>query len=311
MAQLLTTKFDPDTGKAVGAPSFVSRKGGPSRSLSFSLDGRWLAYFLLNPASLPNLVVQSVESGEERVVPMTPSPVRLDWAVMFPDGRSVLVSARRAKEDADEIYSVDVASGAWTSLKKPGEREIQGFPNAISPDGRTIYLYRRTDGAGNRAIDHLVARNIETGQERELKNGPAQEEFALSPDGKQLAVAHPDGKDLVIDVLPAAGGPKREVCRVPGFQTGHVTWTPDGRYLIFGPSDKLGNSKGYMRVPVVGGEAQPIGISVSQDGQVQFPHGLGGIRIHPNGRQLVYVANSPSGGVENWALENFLPKAAK
>jgi hypothetical protein len=55
MVQLLTTKFDPDTGKAVGTPSFVSRRGGESRSPSFSRDGRWLVYILQNPVSVFNL----------------------------------------------------------------------------------------------------------------------------------------------------------------------------------------------------------------------------------------------------------------
>jgi Tol biopolymer transport system component len=314
MAQLLTTKFDPDTGKAVGAPSFVSRKGALSRSPSFSRDGRWLAYLWQNPGSLVSLVIQSVESGEERFVQITPSPVKLGWAVMFPDGRSVLVMAVHPKDGNGiyGIYRVDAANGAWTSLKKPGEREVEGFPNGISPDGRTLYLNRWTTGAGNREIVHLIVRDMETGQERELRNGEGAGVFALSHDGKQLAVAHPDGKDLVIDVLPAAGGPKREVYRVQGFQGADIWWTPDGRYLIFVPWDKFPKSKAYMRVPVEGGEAQPIGISASQDEQVQFPRSFGAVRVHPNGRQLVYTARGIGNeGSGDWALENFLPKTAK
>jgi Tol biopolymer transport system component len=158
----------------------------------------------------------------------------------------------------------------------------------------------------------VIAWDIETGQEREVTAGSGLS--ALSFDGKQLAVTRPDGKDLVIDVLPVTGGPKREVYRVPGFQGAAIEWTPDGRYLIFGPFDgpvSLGQ-KLFMRVPVEGGEAQSIGISASQDGQVQFPRSFGAARVHPNGRQLVYVAIGAGGGaVEVWALENFLPKAAK
>ena len=145
-----------------------------------------------------------LQSGEERVVPMTPSSLQFGWVVMFPDGRSALVNTPRPKDNA--IYRVDVASGTWTSLKKPGERdEVTGFPSGISPDGRTIYFNRYPMGA---ALPHFFARDLETGLERELFRGVGQQLFALSPDGKQLAVGHPDGKDLVIDVLPAAGGPK-------------------------------------------------------------------------------------------------------
>lgn len=139
---------------------------------SITRDGRWLVYILQNPVSVFNLVIQSVESGEERVLPMTPSPVRLNWAVMFPDGRSLPVAATHPK-DGTGIYRVDVASGAWTSLKKPGEKELQGWPNGISPDGKTIYFNRGGPTTPNENQEHLIARDIETGQERELNKGPA------------------------------------------------------------------------------------------------------------------------------------------
>ena len=157
---------------------------------------------------------------------------------------------------------------------------------------------------------HFFARDLETGRERELSSGAGYQSIALSPDGKQTAVSHADGKDAVIDVLPATGGPKREIYRVPGSQLGNVTWTPDGRYLIGAQS----SAKAYFRVPVEGGDAQPIGISASPDGQVQFPMSFGALVVHPNGRQLVYTGrggNGGNGGHEDWVLENFLPKTAK
>lgn len=96
-------------------------------------------------------------------------------------------------------------------------------------------------------------------------------------------------------------------------------WTPDGRYLIFSasPSQEPTEPKGYMIVPVEGGEAKPIGIWASLDEEVQFPRAFGSLRINPNGRQLVYVARSGPGRpgqvqkTEVWALEKLLPKAAK
>jgi Tol biopolymer transport system component len=306
MIQLLTTKFDPDTGKVVGTPSFVSRMGGESWSPSFSRDGRWLAYLWRNPGSLPSLVIQSVESGEERVVPMTPSPVQIDWALMFPDGRSVLVAAAQPN-GAAILCRMDAASGAWTLLKKPVAGE---GPSEISPDGRTVILYRAMTGPGSPGLNRVIAWDIEAGQERELMEGARV--CQLSRDGKQLAVARPDGKDLVIDVLPTAGGPRREVYRVPGFHGAAIEWTPDGRYLILGPTAAMGSgSVVYMRVSVEGGEVQPIGISASQDGQVRFPRTFGVLRAHPNGRQLVYTARGERAASETWALENFLPKPAK
>jgi Tol biopolymer transport system component len=304
MIQLLKTKFDPDTGKVVGAPSFVSPRGGLSRSPSFSGDGRWLAYIWQDQ----ELMIQSVESGEERAVRMTPSPVSLNWAVMFPDAQSILVKAVHPKDATGNFgfYIVNATSGAWTSLAKPGEPEVTGHFLGISPDGRTVYY-----NTAMPAPPRLLARDIDTGHERELGVGPGNRLFALSHDGKALAVVRRDGKDLAIDVLPATGGPKREIYRVQGFQEADVTWTPDGRYLIFAPGATLTDSKTYMRIPASGGEAQPIGISVSQNDQVQFPRSLAALRVHPSGRLLVYTGRGTAGATEVPALLGSLLKAPK
>ena len=73
----------------------------------------------------------------------------------------------------------------------------------------------------------------------------------------------------------------------------------------------ISRAKVYLRVPVEGGEAQPIGILASQDRQVQFPRNFGAMQVHPNGRQLVYTASGEDRGCEVGALENFLPKTTK
>lgn len=312
MRQLFTTRFDPAGGKAVGASSFVSSNGGESWSPSFPRDGSSLAYIRQAPGASPSLVIQSVESGEERVVPIAPNSLKLNWAVMFPDGRSLLVFFIKHSTE-NEMYKLDLASGALTSLKKKGEGEVHGFPNGISPNGRTLYLSRWTTGPDGRSRHHVISRDLETGQEQELTEDEAGG-VALSPDGMQLAVARPDGKDLVIEVLAASGGQKREIYRLPGFGQGEITWTPDGRHLIFGARYENGNAKSYFRIPVAGGDAQPIGISASPDGQVQFPLVFGALVVHPNGRQLVYTGrdgNGGNGGHEGWVLENYLPNTGK
>jgi Tol biopolymer transport system component len=320
MAQLMTTRFDPDAGKVVGTPTFVSRMGGDQRSPSFSRDGRWLAYTVQSPARVFSLVVQSVESGEETVVPMDPKPASLGGAMMFPDGRSVLVAATHPK-DGRGFYRVDVATGAWTSLKKPGEKgEVWGEMDGggISADGETIYFCRSQSSLTDPYVGSplpLIARDIETGQEREVTRLLPSWTFGLAFDGTQLAVGNKDGNDLVLKIVPTAGGTSREIFRDSTSRVfGAPVWMPDGQNLIFEASrTSLGDTAGYMIVPVAGGAARSIGIAPSQGGQ--FPQTFGAVRVHPNGRQFVYVARSGKGPYnaqyETWVLENFLPKAAK
>jgi len=115
--------------------------------------------------------------------------------------------------------------------------------------------------------------------------------FGLSFDGTQLAVGNQGGKDLVLKAVPAAGGPSREIFRDSTFQmVGAPDWMPDGQHVILNPSStsERGTATGYLIVPVGGGAARDIGIAPSRDGQ--FPTGFGMLRVHPNGRQLVYVA---------------------
>lgn len=92
----------------------------------------------------------------------------------------------------------------------------------------------------------VVVVRAETGEYRELDlpdpafHDPSDtlaldETFQLSPDGRQLAYATLDeGGTVGVAVVDLVGGSMR---RVPGrpddFWTGDMTWSPDGRYLVW------------------------------------------------------------------------------
>jgi dipeptidyl aminopeptidase/acylaminoacyl peptidase len=303
--ELMSVEFDPATGKAVGNPSYVAKKGGASFSPSFSRDGRLLAYISGEQGSPQSIVIHSVESGEERSIPNTPAGARLFWAVISPDGRSLLVDARLLPRNELEIYRVDMAGGAWTSVTKAREGEPIIIPYAISPDGKAAYVFREQMRTGASSIYHLTALNLETLQERELVSVGWNGAVAVSPDGKQLAVARMDGKEAVIHIQPIERGPEREVYRRAGGQLNVTTWTPDGRYVIISQDPGATQPEDYLMVPVEGGAAQPVGIPISKDNRAQFPRSLGGASMSPGRRQLIFTVR---GEAETWwVLENFLP----
>jgi WD40 repeat protein len=107
-------------------------------------------------------------------------------------------------------------------------------------------------------------------------------------------------------VIPAAGGESREL-----FRSSHWTdetlynslaWTPDQKFLVFAQGNGVsGGTKALWKVPVAGGQAQPVGISL--------PAEIKSLQIDPDGKRIFFSGTEKS-PYEVWTLENFLPKPA-
>jgi Tol biopolymer transport system component len=149
---------------------------------------------------------------------------------------------------------------------------------------------------------------LETRTEKELKAGAWYIELAVSPDSKQLAylVQVRPGAASYLALMPAAGGEAREVFRasdwIDGSRYSALSWTPDGRHLVFVRGSASERESVLWQVPAAGGQAEPLGISFR--GKIKSPD------IHPDGRRIVFGASDNSAG-EVWALENFLPEFAR
>ena len=76
-----------------------------------------------------------------------------------------------------------------------------------------------------------------------------------------------------------------------------VTWTPNGRELIFGHGGGAYNS--LRQIPLEGGQPRNIGPQM-------LSIGTRGVSIHPNGRLLAFHAYSGKTQSEVWVLENLL-----
>ena len=300
--ELLTVDFDPESGRVNGTPTYVSRNPGETFSPSFTSDGRLLSYLRQSEPPATLLVIQTVATGEEKVVSLWDPDRRLypTGAMIFPDGKSVLLAV--SPLDGIRFYRVDIATGKWTPLKRTVS-DLDTSQGAISPDGGTFYFTR---GGTPDNVAHLFAREVETGVERDIKTLPPAGSFNLSPDGKLIATTRGAGKDSVVEVMPAAGGAAREVYRVQGIAATLMDWEPDGQHLIVLCKETGGDS--FWRVSIQAGPAQPIGISTPLNGSTSFPKSLGKLAVSPSGRQIVYTARAePTDGV--FVLENFLPPA--
>jgi Tol biopolymer transport system component len=288
-----TATMDLAAGTLLSPPTPVSRRlVGSNLQPDWSPDGKQLVY-ISGRQVFPGggkhggiLKIRDVETGEEReLAPKLNGFFQPRWAV---DGRS-LFAWGNDREGRAGLFRIDARTGDATTIVLAGGI----FDPTPSPDGKTIF-YRR--GAVPNA--GLVSRNLATGQEKVIYTRSGAKGMALSPDGKWLAFRVPLENAVALMVMPATGGDTRELVRVAADNMPAITWTRDSRAVLYARPGRL-EDKPVMElwlVPAEGGEARKLGLAME---------GLRDLRVHPDGRRIVFGAGQPR--AEVWVMENFLP----
>ena len=329
--------LDPETGKFLAAPQPLAerldqRVIGPD----FSPDGKYLTYYAAPmPEQSPegnqfgpgNIVIRSLETGQERELSLSPRFNDRSLMTFFPapywapDGRSLLIlgwidtgrfGIYRANIDTGKLTPVVLTDSAPTSSTW---QLTDGFlPGQLSPDGNTLF-YTRLEfdpnfpsfGPNSVKQHRFLARDLGTGREREIYRNQEKtlhDRCALSPDGQHIAVCG----QTALEILPTAGGARRELLKCEGefSQVGFystMAWTPDGRYLLFYGRDEGRHE--LWRIAAAGGRPERVG---------ELPPGLAmawsALRIHPDGQQIAFTGWLWRRDRELRVLENFLPDLA-
>lgn len=305
VGEVYTATLDIPAGKVVVQPTPASdRFVGSNTASDWSPDGQYLAFVSKRGHRSKVIVIRSVETGEEREIPLTVGRfvTRPRWS---PDGGSFLVEGSHKKDEG--LYRIDAQTGDITRIVRgePGTSNISRW--AWSPDGEAIFFHRIDRSS---KVQTIVRRELETGKEQIIDSSammPRIRDLTLSPDGRQLALIRYDSKPgMSITVMPARGGEPHEILRVKepefiggGFWREGLAWTPDGRYLLFGKAhgDVKGQTVELWRVPVEGGEPQRLGVAMDN---------VRDVRVHPDGRRISFTAGKI--GAEVWKMENFLPE---
>jgi Tol biopolymer transport system component len=316
---VFSASFDFENGKLEKpGERILHRYVSSNTSAAYSPDGTQLA-FLSRRGTVPYgpgswfVVVQNLQNGEDRTLEIpsleqvnNPRRAPLRWS---PDGRSLVISGRSLggivglfRLNLEDGSAAHVGRGSWPQF---------------SPDGASLFY---TNG------QRLIRRDVASGEEHVLVEDAAQMgalAFAVSPDGTQVAHRFISGawsattdtlaKDQAsgIRLLMLESGESRELVRflrqdkecpntMVDWRTG-MTWTPDGRYVIFGRGggDSDTDKIELWQVAADSGKARRIlsGTKMIRD-----------LSVHPDGKRISYTVN-PAFQAEVWVMENLSPES--
>jgi Tol biopolymer transport system component len=211
-----------DTGDAVGC----------NNDHGLSPDGKWLA-ISHNIKGASQISIVPSAGGTPRQV--TFAREASYWHGWSPDGKTLAYCAQRNKEF--DVYTIPAKGGEEKRLTTANG--LDDGPD-YSPDGKHIYF--NSDRTGVMCIWRM---NADGSDQRQLTDDT---EFAdwfphPSPDGKWLVFlsydkavkGHPANQDVVLRIMPLAGGRPRVLATLFGGQgTINVpSWSPDSIQIAF------------------------------------------------------------------------------
>jgi Tol biopolymer transport system component len=179
--------------------------------------------------------------------------------------------ARHAAKVEENIHPVPLTAYLGDEL----------FP-AFSPDGsQIVFSWSGDPEPGPKGVD-LYVKVIGTENLLRLTHKAASVYPAWSPDGAQIAFLRGSGKETGLYVVPALGGPERNLITAhdPAEIRGPISWSPDSKWIA------------YSKVPPEDGHFLYL-LSIETLESRPIPHGEGclyegGATFSHSGEQLAY-----------------------
>jgi Tol biopolymer transport system component len=216
----------------------------------------------------PNCALRATDL-EGRVRLLMRSPGRMMLQDLRQDGRVLLTDGRfrigMAHRDVRARVERDLS---WLDVSVVGD---------LAPNGRTV-LFSQTGSGGRGGMYSMYARDADGSPAVRLGEGLA---LALSPDGRS-AVSTVHGSPSHLVVWPTGAGQSRVLADGGLVDQQSVSWTPDGRHIVFMATSPGRPPRLYLQDVAGNGPPKPV----SPEG-VQVP--LFAKSVAPDGRTVAAV----------------------
>ncbi len=206
-----------------------------------------------------------------------------DGTVLSPDGKRIAVIKEDQANESEDLFILDVETGASTRLTTSAKTEFVMGP-VWSPDSQRIAY--TTIRSGQEGI-YLRAANGQGPEEQVYKNPGAFLNLSdWSADGRFLAFAKSDLKEGNLYILPLGDSEHKPVQVLHTDQRVFLPrFSPDGRYLAYVVLDQASKVEVFVRPVDAAADTKPWQIS---DGASSMPF------WSRDGKALYYVARDQS-----------------
>jgi Tol biopolymer transport system component/DNA-binding winged helix-turn-helix (wHTH) protein len=255
-----------------GPVPFTSLRGSEERP-AFSPDGTRVAFSWSGEAG-DNVDIYVQVAGSSNRLRLTSDPAIDEAPSWSADGRQIAFV--RTSDRGQTICLTSPVGGPERRVVEFSHRSLAtaspllGRSQTVawgglawSPDSKSILFCERETSAAPAAIYRLF---LETGEKQRLTSPPVIDPFlehgdsfpAVSPDGRTLAFARGTTFNTEIYVVPLGGGEARALTS-QGQMTLGLTWTADGREIVYAKTPTLADVRGWLwRVSAAGGDPRVV-----------------------------------------------------